>query len=335
MNKSINGHKLPEYTGPFRDVIPDYLMFRDSQGLKYCHRLAQQLRRMDDFFRDLGVEEPFITRDAYEAYTKRNPSEKKGTVELRRSAIRPFARYLESLGYENIYTGYDDRRPFKTNYIPYIYSNEEIVRMFSILNEEHISHPTDLADTFRIAMLMYYCCGFRRNEVINLRCRDVNLSYGKITICEGKNSISRIVIVSESLLEELNAFAETWIPDGTGKDDYFLYPKKTRKAAEHCIYNGLNRLLSKAGIFPRADGTRPRLHDLRHTFCVRTLEQMQARGFDLYTSLPWLSTYLGHSRVTHTEYYLRLLEDHFEGILSQVEAYNPNLYLSGEGGDDE
>jgi hypothetical protein len=62
---------------------------------------------------------------------------------------------------------------------------------------------------------------------------------------------------------------------------------------------------------------------------------MQAKGFDLYTSLPWLTTYLGHSRITHTEYYLRLLEDHFEGILSQVESYSPDLYSSDEGGDDE
>ena len=61
----------------------------------------------------------------------------------------------------------------------------------------------------------------------------------------------------------------------------------------------------------------------------------QTKGFDLYTSLPWLTTYLGHSRITHTEYYLRLLEDHFEGILSQVESYSPDLYSSVEGGDDE
>ena len=335
MNDFINEHKLPEYTGPFCNVIPKYLMYREAQGLKYCHRLAQQLKRMDNFFHDFGIEKPYITREAYEAYTERVSSEKKGTVELRRSAIRPFARYLESLGYENIYTGYDDHRPFKSSYIPYIYSKEEILRMFCILNEEHLSQPTYLSDTFRIAMLMYYCCGFRRNEVIDLTCNDVDLSSGKITIREGKNNVSRIVVASDSLLAELNTFAAAWTHSGMGKSEYCLYPKKTRKAAEHYIYNGLNSLFSKAGICPRADGTRPRLHDFRHTFCVRTLEQMQSKGFDLYTSLPWLTTYLGHSRITHTEYYLRLLEDHFGGILSQVKAYSPDLYSSEEGGDGE
>ena len=122
MNDFILDHNLPEYVGPFKDVIPKYLLYRDAQGLKYSHRLAQQLRRMDKFFLDLGITEPCISREAYEAYTARSSTEKKGTVEVRRSAIRPFARYLESLGYENIYTGYDDHRPFKTSYIPYIYS---------------------------------------------------------------------------------------------------------------------------------------------------------------------------------------------------------------------
>lgn len=334
MNSFLNDHTLPEYTGPFRDVIPKYLLYREAQGLKYSHRLAQQLRRMDNFFHDLGIEKPAITREAYEAYTARDPSEKKGTAELRRSAIRPFARYLESLGFENIYTGYDDHRIFRTCYIPYIYSMEEISRMFSILQEEHDSQPSLGADTFRIAMLMYYCCGFRRNEVIDLHCRDIDLSTGRITILEGKNNVSRIVVASDSLLAELNAYVQSWITD-VKSDEYFLYPGKTRKAAEHCIYNGLKDLFVKAEICPRPDGTGPRLHDFRHTFCVRTLEQMQTKGFDLYTSLPWLTTYLGHSRITHTEYYLRLLEDHFEGILSQVESYSPDLYSSVEGGDDE
>ena len=86
------------------------------------------------------------------------------------------------------------------------------------------------------------------------------------------------------------------------------------------------------------EGSVPRLHDLRHTFCVRALEQMEAKGFDLYTSLPMLSTYLGHRRITETEYYLRLMESHFSGILNKVEKYSPNLYkgivMDGEEGHD-
>ena len=54
-------------------------------------------------------------------------------------------------------------------------------------------------------------------------------------------------------------------------------------------------LLKNAGIPDREDGRVHRLHDVRHTFCVYALEQMQEKGFDTYTSLPLLSV---HKRIT-------------------------------------
>lgn len=173
---------------------------------------------------------------------------------------------------------------------------------------------------------MYYCCGFRRSEIQKLLISEINFTTGKVTINEGKNNVSRIVMVSESLLYSIRDYYNTYLTE-LSKEEYFLYPGQKRKTVENKIYDRYHRLIIDVGINPRKDGGYPRLHDLRHTFCVRALEQMQEKGFDLYTSLPILSTYLGHKRLTETEYYLRLLEDHFSGIIAQVENYSPNLYL--------
>jgi len=40
--------------------------------------------------------------------------------------------------------------------------------------------------------------------------------------------------------------------------------------------------------------SRPRIHDLRHTFAIRTLIGWYHTGEDVETRLPMLSTYLGH-----------------------------------------
>ena len=69
-----------------------------------------------------------------------------------------------------------------------------------------------------------------------------------------------------------------------------------------------------------------------HTFCIRALEQMQEKGFDLYTSLPLLSRYLGHKHITETEYYLRLLEEHFGRILEQSNSCHPGIFPKEKGG---
>ncbi len=57
-------------------------------------------------------------------------------------------------------------------------------------------------------------------------------------------------------------------------------------------------LLEKAIIPVRYDGKRQRIHDLRHTFAVNSLKQMEQKGFDLYTSTSVLSVYLGHKSIT-------------------------------------
>ena len=92
------------------------------------------------------------------------------------------------------------------------------------------------------------------------------------------------------------------------------------------LYQKFHSLLEEAGIPHRADGGRQRIHDMRHTFCVRALEQMQEKGFDLYTSLPLLSVYLGHKHITETEYYLRMLDEHFGSILDKSSIYSPDMF---------
>lgn len=317
--------KLPDYSGPFKELIPRYLQARTAMGLKYTWRLACHLRELDNFFASHGTAVPEITKELYDEFTKIRPGEQEGTALLRRSTIRPFARYLLSLGYENVYSGADDKRIFKRTFIPYIFSKEDAVLLFSELDRQHADKPCLEEDAFRTALQMYYCCGFRRSELQRLLIGNINLETGKITITEGKNNVSRIVVASDSLLSTMREYASAYL-QGLPNDDFFLYPGLKRKTVENKVYEKYRRLLIKIGITPRKDGGYPRIHDLRHTFCVRALEQMPEKGFDLYTSLPMLSTYLGHKRLTETEYYLRLLEDHFSGIISQVDDYSPGLY---------
>jgi len=53
--------------------------------------------------------------------------------------------------------------------------------------------------------------------------------------------------------------------------------------------------------FPR----KPRIHDLRHTFAVRSLEQCRHDRDAVARHVVALSTYLGHAHVTDTFWYLQ------------------------------
>ena len=65
----------------------------------------------------------------------------------------------------------------------------------------------------------------------------------------------------------------------------------------------------ESGISHGGKGRGPRLHDLRHTFAVHSVNQMVRQGVYLYRSLPILSIYLGHASVQATERYVRLTEE--------------------------
>lgn len=73
--------------------------------------------------------------------------------------------------------------------------------------------------------------------------------------------------------------------------------------------------------FKKADiytsfGVLPRVHDFRHTFSVHSLEQMIKNGFDIYCTLPFLSSFLGHKSIYSTEKYLRLVKENFSHIVN-------------------
>lgn len=329
---------MPALHGPFRDAIPGYIKYRQAIGYKTGHQLVSLLRNLDSFSADYGITSVSIPRELYYDWTARRPGEKESYTERRRVAIRPFARFLVGQGYCGIYTGADDARTFRKDFVPYIFSTDEIASMFAILKTASVASPGYESDSFRLMMQMYYCCGFRKSELTRLRIGDVDFETGKMTVLGGKNNVGRMVVASDSLLRHMQAYRAEYL-SGKSPEDYFFHGLKAASYTDETLYKKYHRLLDEAGIPPRADGTRQRLHDLRHTFCVRTLASMEKKGFDLYASLPLLSVYLGHKHIRDTEYYLRMVDAHYGEILEKSEGYIPHLFppvcAGGGGGSEE
>ena len=74
-------------------------------------------------------------------------------------------------------------------------------------------------------------------------------------------------------------------------------------------YNTVRRiflqLLDRTNLRGAHSGRDPRIHDLRHTFAVRSLEQCRHDHAAVSRHLVALSTYLGHAHVTDTYWYLQ------------------------------
>jgi integrase len=66
-------------------------------------------------------------------------------------------------------------------------------------------------------------------------------------------------------------------------------------------------------------------HDLRHTFAVNNLRAWFAAGQDVGALLPVLQTYMGHSSLSDTAYYLRLTAESYPDITARVQQFTGDV----------
>lgn len=78
------------------------------------------------------------------------------------------------------------------------------------------------------------------------------------------------------------------------------------------------RLSTTTGIGAEST-TRPRVHDLRHMFAVRTLLDWYRSGENIELRLPALSTYLGHREPRSTYWYLSAAPELFALAAGRLE----------------
>ena len=300
------------FTGPFCEILPEYICFKRSLGFDYQGNTLQRLRQMDDFFKNMGVTEIRITREQAENYLRKRPGEKDSSHYRRFSVLHQFCQYLHEKHYDGIHLCSDFPRANKESYLPYIYSKEEISKLFKACDDlpprarypkYHLIYP--------ILIRLLYSCGLRISEALDLKMSDINTQEHTFVIRDGKNHVSRMLPISDSMFHTLSKYQKALCLD---QEDLLFSNNQNHKYHPSSINFLFLKILAKAGIQRNADGYGPRLHDLRHTFCVHTLEKMIDQGTDIYTALPILSQYLGHASIYSTEHYVRLTKHHFGRI---------------------
>jgi integrase len=76
----------------------------------------------------------------------------------------------------------------------------------------------------------------------------------------------------------------------------------------------------RAGLQSRSATCRPRPHDLRHSFAVRTLLGWYRDGADVGAQMPLLSTYLGHVHPANTYWYLSAAPELLALVAARLDA---------------
>ena len=187
--------------------------------------------------------------------------------------------------------------------VPHIYTEAELVAL--VAAADGLAPPHGLRPaTCRCIFGLLAASGLRISEALALTRADVDLDAGVLWIREAKFHRQRLVPLHPSVTESLRVYArfrDEHRPRPTC--DRFFLRDNGRAVNQSGIRYALQTLCQQLGWQPRGDYPQHRLHDLRHTFIVRTTLRFYEQGIDVDRAVLALSTYVGHAKASDTYWY--------------------------------
>jgi integrase len=282
------------------DAVEAYLTERRQLG--YALKIeAQQLRSFARFADAVGHRGP-LTVDLVVRWATLPSARTRHFPQRRLAVVRPFARYLAAIdGFSEVppdhLLGPLRRRPMH-----HIYSDQQLAALLDALGQlQPVGGLRPRTYTTLFGLLI--ATGLRISEALRLARKDVDLDRGLLVIRETKFRKTRLVPLHPTTVTALRIYAAK--RDGrrlaANASAFFV----TVTGSPLCystvrhVFQRVRRRLGWSELTPR-----PRIHDLRHTFACRRLQQWYADGADVPVKVAALATYLGHAHVTDTYWYL-------------------------------
>lgn len=183
-------------------------------------------------------------------------------------------------------------RPKRGRKLPTVLGREEVRRLLArIRNPKH-----------RAIVMLLYAAGLRVSEVVRLRCEDVDLERGLITVRRAKGRKERVVMLADVAATAVRAYRDAYRPT----DWLFPGARKGRHLHARSVQHLLKRAARRAGLDKKVTP-----HTLRHSFATHLLENG--------TDLRFIQELLGHASSTTTEIYTRVSRGRLARIRSPLD----------------
>lgn len=282
-----------------RQTLIDYLAVRRALGYK----LARAAKLLDQFlvYVEQYGEEP-LRLETMLAWATLPKGADRSWASSRLSIVRGFARYVHAIDPATEVPPADVLPWRRCRATPYLYSDHELHALLAAAGTLRTPHRIA---TFRTLIGLLAVTGMRVGEALALDRGDIDASDHVLTIRLTKFGKSREVPVDPSTVHALRAYLGRHDPPrASARTPAVLVSTAGTRLLYMNVQCTFHRLVRRAGLTPRSAACRPRLHDLRHRFAVRTLLEAYAQGQNPDARLALLSTYLGHVDPKATYWYL-------------------------------
>lgn len=237
-----------------------------------------------------------IIKDYFVYLSRRKNYNKAGSLSLNSlrnnlSALKRFGKYLRETEQGNL----EVEMHLPVNKYP----SKEILTQKEIKELYYATDQTILGMRDKAMLSIYYGCGLRRNEAVNLNVEDILLEKNKLIVRKGKGYKERIVPITEKIKDDLESYlkyARIDLIERNPQEKAFFVGSRGNRISGNMLYERLRQLREKAGIIKGIG-----LHTLRHSIATHLLQD----GMDI----EFVSQFLGHSSLESTQIYTHIANE--------------------------
>jgi integrase/recombinase XerD len=304
---------------PLRQALDDYLTMRRGLGFK-LDRAAKLLAQFLCYLEEAGADTVAVEQAL--AWARLPAGADRSWWSYRLSVVRGFAAYLKTLDPTTEVPAAELLPWRRRRATPYLYTDAEIAALIAAAGT--LRFPLRVA-TYRTLIGLLAVTGMRVGEAIRLDRNDLDFEHELLVVRDSKFGKSRELPLHPTTVRALRGYLQQRdrLQPPPSTPALLISPAGTRLLYSN-VHSTFRQLRRHAGLRPRSASCRPRIHDLRHTFAVRTLLDAYRTDADVQARLPLLSTYLGHVDPSATYWYLsaapellalagQRLERHLEG----------------------
>lgn len=310
----------PVFRSRLKKDLEAFLAQKRTAGYPY-NTSAKVLGYLDAMIADHYPECTSLSKQICDAWIEQCSKLHQNTLLRRVTPVRQFGKYLAGMG-KPVYIIPGGIPHKQIHYEAHVFTETELKAFFASVDQCK-SSPFAPYRCYIIPVFfrLLFTCGLRSSEARLLNIDDVDLTSGRILIRKTKGWEARIIYVSADMLDLLYRYnriisqaipaREAFFPNQKGR----YYSKSTPDVWFHEFWD----ILPEASV---TKGNKPRVHDLRHTFCVYRLNQWVRENADLNALYPYLSEFVGHSNFSDTDYYLTLAEPFYPELETRMRTIN-------------
>ncbi|MHB2021273.1 MAG: tyrosine-type recombinase/integrase [Candidatus Xenobia bacterium] len=282
-----------------RQALADYLAVRRVLGYRLV-RTEKLLAQFLTYVEQRG--EDHLTTETALAWATLPPEADRSWAAARLSVVRRFAVHLRGIDPATEVPPVDLLPGRTRRATPYLYSEQDIAALLAAAGTLHTPHRVA---TYRTLIALLAVTGIQVGEAISLDRDELDAVNGMLVIRNGKFAKSRELPLHPSTVTALGAYlCRGDRPHQPPNMPALLVSTAGTRLLYPNVQVTFHQLVRRAGIKPRSAACRPRLHDLRHGFAIRTIMDGLRDGGDPRARLALPSTYLGHVDPGKTYWYL-------------------------------